>query len=63
MKYRALPFMPLDSVNDLVGWRDLGGNQLVVLLLEGHGRFHTRCPSRQPFSSMASAHRRSSLHA
>ena len=39
MKCRALLFMPLDSVNDLVGWRDLGGNQLAVLLLVGHGHF------------------------
>ncbi len=39
LEYRALLALPLDSVNDLVGWRDLGGKQLAVLLLEGHHHF------------------------
>ena len=37
MQCRALLALPLDSVSDLVGWRDLGGNQLAVLFLVGHG--------------------------
>ena len=33
------PCLPLDWVSDLVGWRDLGGNQRAVLILVGHGHF------------------------